>query len=136
MNTILKVPTWIVPVAGDIARPLPGATGAFTTIFVVVRGVAVAWTVMVDATVGPVSVAQVTAPATTGVAKSVFAACMLPAHRVSASNPPRAWAVRFLNTDELKTDKSMEDLPFLEGFLHDIAGRRSIFQSLQSLSAD
>jgi hypothetical protein len=41
---------------------------------------------------------------------------MLPAPTVKASNPPSARALRFFSTDDLNTDKSMEDLPFLEVF--------------------
>jgi hypothetical protein len=55
---------------------------------------------------------------------------MLPAKIVTANNPASAGKLRFRNTD-----KSMEDLPFLEGILHDVAGRRSFFQSLQNISA-
>jgi hypothetical protein len=83
--------------------------------------------VMVAAVPGPVARLQVTGPET--VAVNWLAAWRAPAPAVNASNA--ASALARWNPD---FDKPMEDLPFC-WVLHDIAGRRPIFQPLEDISA-
>ena len=88
-----------------------------TMVFEPVREV-VGFTRMFAGVPGPVAVLQVTATDAVTVKVVAF---MAPAPRVSASSATNALAPWLFNTD-----KSMEDRPCPKGFLHDIAGRRSL----------
>jgi hypothetical protein len=123
VNVRVGLPRVSVPLVGAMVSPV-GSTGVTVIVCELVR-VFLGVTAKVRAVPGPVAVLHVTAPDRVPAVMSEFVACMVPAHTVIANRLPSARTVRFLNIV-----KSMEDLPFPGGFLHDNAGRRPAFWSL------